>query len=59
VEQVAQRLDASLDLLAGGSRTAEPRQQTLRATLDWSHDLLPGAERALLRRLSVFAGDWT
>jgi predicted ATPase/DNA-binding SARP family transcriptional activator/DNA-binding CsgD family transcriptional regulator len=59
IEQVAQRLEASLDLLSGGSRTVEPRQQTLKATLDWSHDLLSEAERALLRRLSVFAGGWT
>jgi predicted ATPase/DNA-binding SARP family transcriptional activator/DNA-binding CsgD family transcriptional regulator len=59
VEQVAQRLEVSLDLLTDGSRTAEPRQQTLRATLDWSHNLLSEAERALFRRLSVFAGGWT
>jgi predicted ATPase/DNA-binding SARP family transcriptional activator/DNA-binding CsgD family transcriptional regulator len=56
VEQVAQRLEASLGLLSGGSRTAEPRQRTLRATLDWSHDLLSDAERVLFRMLSVFAG---
>jgi predicted ATPase/DNA-binding SARP family transcriptional activator/DNA-binding CsgD family transcriptional regulator len=59
VEQVAQRLEASLDVLKGASRTATPRQQTLRATLDWSHDLLSEADRALFRRLSVFAGGWT
>lgn len=59
VEQVAERLEGSLDLLAGGSRTAEPRQQTLRATLDWSHDLLSEAEQAFFSRLSVFAGGWT
>src|SRR5829696_6984575 len=59
VEQVAQRLEGSLGLLTGGSRTAEPRQQTLRATLDWSYDLLSEVEQALFRRLSVSAGGWT
>jgi predicted ATPase/DNA-binding SARP family transcriptional activator len=59
VEQIAQRLEVSLDVLKGASRTATPRQQTLRATLDWSHDLLSEAERAVFRRLSVFAGGWT
>jgi DNA-binding CsgD family transcriptional regulator len=59
VEQVAQRLETSLDVLKGASRTAAARQRTLRATLDWSHDLLSEAERALFRRLSVFAGGWT
>src|SRR5215208_5505008 len=59
VEQVAQRLETSLDVLKGASRTAAARQRTLRATLDWSHDLLSESERALFRRLSVFAGGWT
>ena len=59
VEQVAQRLESSLDFLKGTSRSAAPRQQTLRATLDWSHDLLSDDERALFRRLSAFAGGWT
>jgi predicted ATPase/DNA-binding SARP family transcriptional activator/DNA-binding CsgD family transcriptional regulator len=59
VEQVAQRLEVSLDVLKGASRSAAPRQQTLRATLEWSHNLLSGAERALFRRLSMFAGGWT
>jgi len=59
VEQVAQRLETSLDVLGGAGRTVEPRQRTLRATLDWSFDLLSEAERAMLRRLSVFAGGWT
>jgi predicted ATPase/DNA-binding SARP family transcriptional activator/DNA-binding CsgD family transcriptional regulator len=59
VEQVAQRLEVSLDVLKGASRGAAPRQQTLRATLDWSHRLLSEPERALLRRLSVFAGGGT
>ena len=59
VEQISARLDDSLSLLTGGSRTAAPRQQTLRATLDWSHDLLDIPERILFQRLSVFAGGWT
>jgi predicted ATPase len=59
VEQIAARLDDAFRLLTGGSRTALPRQQTLRATLDWSYGLLPEEERALLRELSVFAGGWT
>jgi predicted ATPase/class 3 adenylate cyclase len=59
VEKIAERLDDRFRLLTGGSRTALPRQQTLRALIDWSYDLLSEAERALLRRLSVFAGGWT
>ncbi len=59
VEQIAERLDDRFRLLTGGSRTALPRHQTLRAMIDWSYDLLPEAERVLLRRLSVFAGGWT
>ncbi|MDQ5819408.1 MAG: AfsR family transcriptional regulator, partial [Actinomycetota bacterium] len=59
VEQVAQRLEVSLDVLKAITRTAAPRQQTLRATIDWSHKLLSEAERALFERLSVFAGGWT
>jgi predicted ATPase/DNA-binding SARP family transcriptional activator/DNA-binding CsgD family transcriptional regulator len=59
IEQVAQRLEDSLKLLTGGSRTVEPRHRTLRATLDWSHELLSEAEQALFGRLSVFAGSWT
>jgi DNA-binding CsgD family transcriptional regulator/tetratricopeptide (TPR) repeat protein len=58
VEQVAQRLDASLDVLRGASWSAEARQQTLRATLDWSHNLLSEVEQELFRRLTVFAGGW-
>jgi predicted ATPase len=46
-------------VLRGGSRTAAARQRTLRATLDWSHDLLSEDEKVLFRRLSVFAGGWT
>ncbi|HVS09664.1 MAG TPA: tetratricopeptide repeat protein, partial [Planctomycetota bacterium] len=59
VEQIAERLDDLFQLLAGGARTALHRQQTLRATLDWSHGLLSAQERALLRRLAVFAGGFT
>ena len=59
VEQVAQRLEDSLDVLRDANWTAAPRQQTLRATLDWSYNLLSEAERAMFRRLSVFAGGWT
>lgn len=57
-EQIATRLDDRFKLLTGGSRTALPRQQTLRALIDWSYDLLSEDERALLRQLSVFAGGW-
>jgi predicted ATPase len=59
VEKLNERLDDMFRLLTGGSRTALPRQQTLRALIDWSYDLLSPPERALLRRLSVFAGGWT
>ena len=58
-EQIAARLDARFDLLTNGSRTALPRHQTLRATMDWSYNLLSDVERVLLRRLSVFAGGCT
>jgi predicted ATPase/class 3 adenylate cyclase len=58
-EQLASRLDNAFRLLTGGSRTALPRQQTLRATIDWSHQLLSDPERILLRRLAVFAGGGT
>ncbi len=58
-EEIARRLDDQFRLLTGGSRTALPRHQTLRAAMDWSYDLLPEKERALLRQLSVFAGGWT
>src|SRR5207247_6350386 len=59
VEQIAARLDDRFRLLTGGARTALRRQQTLQALVDWSYDLLTDDERALLRRLSVFAGGWT
>ncbi len=57
--QIAARLDDRFNLLTGGSRTALPRQQTLRASIDWSWNLISDSERALLRRLTVFAGGWT
>ncbi len=59
VEQLATRLDQRFRLLTGGSRTALPRQQTLRALIDWSYDLLSEQERTLFRRLSVFVDGWT
>jgi predicted ATPase/class 3 adenylate cyclase len=59
VEQVAARLDQRFRLLTGGSRTALPRQQTLRAAIDWSYALLSEPEREVFHRLSVFAGGWT
>ncbi len=58
VEEITQRLDDRFRLLTGGSRTALPRQQTLRALLDWSYELLTTQERTLLHRLAVFAGGW-
>jgi predicted ATPase/DNA-binding CsgD family transcriptional regulator len=58
VEQIADRLDDRFRLLIGGSRVALPRQQTLRATIDWSFALLPASERVLLCRLTVFVGGW-
>lgn len=54
--QIAERLDDRFALLTQGRRTALPRQQTLEAALDWSHDLLEPGQQTLLRRLSVFAG---
>jgi predicted ATPase len=59
VEQIAARLDDSFRLLTGGSRTALPRQQTLRATIDWSYTLLSEEEKILFRRLAVFSGGFT
>jgi predicted ATPase len=59
VEHIAARLDDRFKLLTGGSRTALPRQQTLRATIDWSYDLLPKPAQRLFRRLSVFVGGFT
>jgi len=59
VEDVAARLDDRFALLTGGSQTSLPRQQTLRATMEWSYGLLTVAEQAVLRRLAVFAGGCT
>jgi predicted ATPase/DNA-binding SARP family transcriptional activator len=59
VEQLAERLDDIFAVLAGGARTAPHRHQALRATLDWSHDLLDDDERAVFRRLAVFSGGFT
>ncbi|MDB5434279.1 MAG: transcriptional regulator [Phenylobacterium sp.] len=59
VEWLASRVDDQLSLLTDGRRTAPTRQQTLRGTLDWSYDLLSEAERAVMRRLAVFGGDFT
>jgi predicted ATPase/DNA-binding SARP family transcriptional activator len=58
-EQISEKLEDPLGLLTTGDRTGAPRHQTLRETLEWSHELLSEAEQALFRRLSVFAGGWT
>jgi predicted ATPase/uncharacterized protein HemY len=58
VEEILARLEDRFQLLIG-NRTALPRQQTLRALVDWSYDLLTEKEQILLRRLSVFVGSWT
>jgi predicted ATPase len=59
LKQIADGMDSQMRLLGGGSRLAAARQQTLRGTFDWSHELLTRAEQALFRRLSVFAGGHT
>jgi len=59
VDAIAERLHDRFRLLTGGARTALPRQQTLRALIDWSYDLLGDAEKTLFTRLSVFAGGWS
>lgn len=59
VETIAERLNDRFRLLTGGNRASLPRQQTLRALIDWSYDLLDERERTLFARLSVFAGGWT
>ncbi|HLK59211.1 MAG TPA: tetratricopeptide repeat protein [Chthonomonadaceae bacterium] len=59
VEEIVARLDNRFRLLTGGSKTAPAKNQTLRAMIDWSYDLLTEPERTLFRRLSVFAGGWT
>ena len=57
--QLAERLDDIFALLVGGARSAPPRHQALRATLDWSHDMLDAEERVAFRRLAIFAGGFT
>lgn len=59
IEELEKRLDDRFRILTGGSRTALARQQTLRATVAWSYDLLEENQAALLARLSVFVGGWT
>jgi predicted ATPase/DNA-binding XRE family transcriptional regulator len=59
IEQIAKQLDESFNLLSGGSRTALPRHQTLRASINWSWNLLTESEQVLMRQLSAFAGGWT
>jgi predicted ATPase/class 3 adenylate cyclase/Tfp pilus assembly protein PilF len=59
VEDIAMRLEDCFRLLVSSNRTAHPRQQTLRALIDWSYELLSEDERILLRRLGVFKGGWT
>lgn len=59
VGELFARLDERFRILTGGSRTALPRQQTMRALIDWSYDLLSPEEQALLRRVAVFSGGWT
>ena len=57
--ELAARLTDRFGLLTSGARTADARQRTLRATVDWSHDLLTGPEQVVFRRLAVFHGGWT
>jgi predicted ATPase len=57
--ELADRVQDRFAVLTSGSRTAEARQQTLRRTVDWSHDLLTPSEQVLFRRLAVFRGGWT
>ena len=59
LERIVQGLEDRFRLLVGGDRAALPRQQTLRALIDWSYETLSEAERTLLRRLAIFAGGWT
>ncbi len=59
IETIAERLNDRFKLLTTRDRTVLPRQQTLRALIDWSYDLLPPDEQRLFQRLSVFAGGWT
>lgn len=59
VAQLAQKLDDRLKLLTGGSRTASPRQQTLRAAIAWSYELLDDSEKSVFRQAGVLRGNWT
>jgi non-specific serine/threonine protein kinase len=59
VEQLARHLDQRFSLLSGGNRAAQPRQQTLRATVDWSYQLLTPTQQRVFERLAVFANGWT
>jgi predicted ATPase len=59
LSEIRSRLHKRLEPLAGRDGLAPVRHQTLRATIDWSHDLLSHGERIVFRRLSVFAGGWT
>lgn len=59
IEQIGARLEKRFQLLTSGSRAALPRQQTLRALIDWSYDLLQPTEKSVLQRLSVFSSGWT
>ena len=59
VEQISERLSASLKVLTSGGRTLTSRQRTLRGSLDWSHTLLDEPEKRLFARLSVFSGGWS
>ncbi|HVD34439.1 MAG TPA: AAA family ATPase, partial [Rubrobacter sp.] len=59
LNHISGRIGDSLDLLTRGGRTVDPRQRTLKGTLDWSHDLLSEPEKVLFRRHSVFAGGWS
>jgi predicted ATPase/DNA-binding CsgD family transcriptional regulator len=58
VEQIASRLDDRFNLLKNSDRTATPRQQTLQTLIGWSYDLLSEVEKAVFRRLAIFAGSW-
>jgi len=59
IEELATELETSFGILAGGSRTASPRQQSMNGAIEWSHDLLTPAERDVFAQLSVFVGGWT
>ncbi|MDQ3022012.1 MAG: hypothetical protein M3R36_15790 [Bacteroidota bacterium] len=59
VEKILDNINNRFKILTGGSRTAQPRQKTLRAMIDWSYDLLSEKEKLMLERLSVFSGGWS